>query len=102
MWGEGFETTFYTGMLFRKMYCSSCGDKLKITKLSKIYEKGDAGFKNTINGKPVIGMKSIKISEYVYVCNRCKRYTTYPEQKFIAKRQKIAKKKVIDDYVIKD
>ena len=92
----GWEMEIPTGMLFKKMYCSKCGEALKKQKITKIYKKGEEGFQNHILGKPQIGMKQITKCHYVYVCPNCNNMTTYDQQSAIRKKQRQCHKKIID------
>ncbi len=84
----GLEINMEPGMLFRRMYCSLCGTKLKRHLIINTYKKGERGYKNTINGAATIGMDKIKLGYYVYKCPSCGDIKTYEEQLKIAKEMK--------------
>lgn len=86
------------GMLWRRMYCCKCGTKLKRRSTSKLVNKGELGYENMkylhIYGGPT---SQIQV-RYVYLCPNCKQITTYDQQIIIAKKQKQAKTKILDEY----
>lgn len=94
---KGYETTIPAGMIFRKMYCSHCADRLKRQKVTEIYKKGDDGYQNHVLGHATIGMDKIQIGTYIYICPSCGRTVTYDEQLKINKRQKKLNKKILSD-----
>ena len=85
------------GMLFRKMYCKNCGTRLKIKKNSEIINKGDKGYSNRIAGGSAIGMSSYYSVTYKYCCPNCGLEITYDEQCIIAKKQKLLKRKILNE-----
>ena len=92
---KGYESHIELGMIFRKMYCSNCGEKLKKKKITNTYNKGDAKYQSHILGHATIGMDRIQKSEFVYQCPKCFKITTYAEQVLINKTQKMLNKKVL-------
>ena len=87
------------GMLFRRMYCCKCGTKLKRRSTSRLINKGEVGY----DEDPLWGMHwytsgSQVTTRYVYICPNCKQVTTYDEQCKIAKKQKQAKTKILEEY----
>ena len=94
---KGYEFTAPLGMLFRKMYCHKCGNKLKKKKESRIFRKGEPGYSNDILGQSTIGMDRIEKAWYVYWCPDCNTKITYGEQCIIAKEQKKQKKKILKE-----
>lgn len=85
------------GMIFRKMYCHKCGQRLKREKVIVIYKKGDVGFTDDVNGEPVVGMTEKSVSSYIYKCPNCNATITYSKQREIAKIQKHQKKIILDE-----
>lgn len=85
------------GMIFRKMYCHKCGQRLKKEKITVVYKKGDDGYTDDILGHSTIGMTEKSVSSYVYRCSNCNATITYSEQRVIAKKQKQQKKIILDD-----
>lgn len=94
---RGYELEIPTGMLFRKMYCSKCGEKLKLQKQSQTIKKGEEGYQSHILGHTTIGMTEITKAEYVYICPECGQITTYDRQLQIRKRQKLLHTKIVDE-----
>ena len=82
---KGYESRISLEMLFRKMYCHKCGARLKIKKVTKIYNKGDSEYSDMILGHGTIGMDKKEVSHYVYLCPICHLETTYDEQREINK-----------------
>ena len=94
---RGYELEFSMGMLFRKMYCSKCGERLKKRKQSVTIKKGEEGFQSHIAGHATIGMTEITKSELVYICPQCQQITTYDQQLQIRKKQKLLGKRILDE-----
>lgn len=94
---RGHEIKIPAGMLFRKMYCAKCGEKLQRQKQSKIIKKGEEGFHRSLGRYITIGMTEIKETRFVYICPKCSQITTYDEQLKISKRQKQLRKKILND-----
>ena len=99
---KGYEEEMSLGMLFRKMYCFKCENKLNKHKISKIYHKREKGYQNHILGHSTIGMDKIELATYVYKCPNCGHEITYDDQCIIAKIQKKLKKKVLTQDEISD
>lgn len=93
---KGYESTISLGMIFKKMYCLQCGNRLKKKKISNLYEKGDPNYSNDILGHATIGMDKIEKVYYIYCCPNCGMEITYDEQCAIAKNQKLLKKKMLN------
>ncbi len=94
---KGYEFNIDIGMVFRKMFCHKCGDKLRKKKTKEVYKKGEIGYSNKILGHTTIGMDKKQITYYIYQCPNCNSEITYDEQCIIAKRQKKLKKKILDE-----
>lgn len=95
---RGYKGTIDVGMLFRKMYCHKCGVKLKIKKNIDIVSKGDEGYSNRMPGMGnALGMSSYYDVSYIYCCPTCGLETTYDEQCIVAKKQKLSKKKILNE-----
>lgn len=96
---RGVEGEMPAGMLFRKMYCAKCGEKLKRLKYSEILKKGDKDYSIYLLNCHImtVGMTSKTKISYVYICPKCHQITTYDEQLQIRKRQKKLHSKIIDD-----
>ncbi len=93
---RGYKGTIAAGMLFKKMYCECCGNKLKIKKITKVVNKGDEGYSSRMPGEgDALGMSSYYDETYVYWCPTCNRTITYDDQCVIAKKQKLLKKKIL-------
>jgi len=93
---KGYEITIPVGMLFRRMYCHKCGNKLKKKKISHTYKKGEEGYSRWLSGRLTIGMEEKQKTHYVYECPVCNFQNTYDEQCIIAKEQKKQGKKIVE------
>ena len=95
---KGYESKIHAGMVFKRMYCHKCGNKLKIKKISKVYKRGDPEFSPILGGTMMtIGMDRVQRSHFIYRCANCNTDTTYDEQCVIATRQKRAKRRILED-----
>ncbi len=97
-----YEMSIKVGLLFRRMYCFKCGTKLKRRRTSHLYKKGEVGYKEDRHGYGhyILGplpSQQIRV-QYVYICPNCKQITTYDQQCIIAKKQKQAKTKILEEY----
>lgn len=86
-----------SGMLFKKMYCKKCGERLKKKKNTEIIKKGDPRFSRRIGRYIMIGMTSYSMNTYTYLCPNCGFEISYDEQVKIAKIQKKLNSKILDD-----
>ena len=93
---KGYESTISLGMIFKKMYCHKCGQKLKRKKISNVYKKGEDGYSNYLSGHATIGMDRIEKAYYIYTCVNCGSEISYEEQCKIAKKQKQLKSKILN------
>ena len=96
----GYECTIDAGMLFRKMYCCLCGERLQKEKVIQVYRRGEPGFRTRVATIRTIGMQELTEVSYVYRCPHCGRITTYDEQLRIHKLQKKLKRRILssDDF----
>ncbi len=85
------------GMLYRKMYCKSCGTRLKIKKHTRLIKKGDKDFdiRMGMPGPINIGMSSYDSATYTYWCPSCRTEITYEEQRYVAKEQKRTNSRIL-------
>ena len=74
------------GMIFRKMYCHKCGEKLIKNKYVRIILKDDPKYKIYKRGR--FGEGKVTQYKYNYKCPKCFYNIEYKEQKRIAKIQK--------------
>ena len=79
------------------MYCKKCGNRLRRKKISSIYKKGDSNYSNDVLGHARIGMDRIEKVYYIYHCPNCGLETTYEEQCIVPKKQKLSKKKILNE-----
>ena len=93
---QGYETDMPVGMLFRKMYCGQCGNELSKKKITSTHQAEDPEFTRRFPEHTTVGMNRIEKTRYMYVCPSCNATVTYEEQRLIAKKQKILKRKVIN------
>lgn len=94
---RGYETKIPVGMIFKRMFCHKCGAQLKKEKITKIYKKGEPGYSNKLLGDFTLGMSEISKSYYIYKCPNCGNEISYDCQCVIAKKQKLLKKKVLNE-----
>ena len=94
---KGYESKISLGMIFKKMYCKKCGNILKITKFSNRYKKGDSNYSDDVLGYATIWIKKKKKVHYIYHCFNCGLESTYEEQCVIAKKQKLLKKRILNE-----
>ena len=73
-------------MLFIKMYCSKCGQRLKLKKRSEVHYFGDSYYQY-FGIYSSLDLKQTKI-DYVYYCPNCNTTITYERQREIRKMQK--------------
>lgn len=95
---QGHEIKIPVGMLFKKMYCFKCGNKLDRKEIRRIIKKGDPNYSNDIMGHSTIGMDRKEQVEYIYICPNCHLEITYKEQCVISDKQKESHKKILDVY----
>ncbi len=95
----GYDMEIDVGVLFRRMYCCKCGTKLKRTSISRLVKKGELGHdEHLVPMRVAIYTYSPQIKvRYVYICPKCKQVTTYEQQCQIAKRQRKAKTKILEE-----
>ena len=94
---KGLEINIPVGMIFRKMFCHKCGAQLKKEKITETYKKGEKGYSNKILGHSTVGMSQITKSHYIYKCPSCDSKISYDYQCVIAKKQKLLKKKILNE-----
>lgn len=70
---------------------------IKKKKISNVYKKGDPNYSNDILGHTTIGMDRIEKAYYIYHCHNCGSEITYDAQCVVAKKQKLLKKKIINE-----
>ena len=89
-----------SGMLYRRMYCKSCGTRLKIKKHTRLIKKGDKDFdiRMGMPGPINIGMSSYDSATYTYWCPSCRTEITYEEQCYVAKEQKRTKNMILRNH----
>ena len=96
---RGHKSKIDVGMIFKKMYCQHCGTKLTIKKNTRLVNKGDKDFSNSMPGMrgTPIGMTSYYESSYTYLCPNCHSENTYAEQCTVEKKQKQLKKRILSE-----
>ena len=90
------EISIDTGMLFRKMYCSSCGTQLRRKKIKNVYRRGEPGFRNLTSIGGTINFFTYTTVEYIYRCPQCGKEISYSDQKELAKEQKKRNQWILD------
>ena len=96
---KGYETTIDVGMIFKKMYCHKCGNRLKKKKISNTYKKGDPKFSRWLMNNLTIFMDRKEESYYIYKCPNCEAEISYDTQCLVAKLQKIHKSVILDESI---
>ena len=94
---KGSETIIPVGMIFKRMFCHKCGSQLRKEKITETYKKGEQGYSNKILGHSTLGMREISKSYYIYKCSNCGATISYDDQCVIAKKQKLLKKKILNE-----
>ena len=100
----GYKMEIPVGMLFRKMYCRYCGEKLKRHKIVDVYTVGDPNFSRIMKigvGTKIVNIHSQTMVTYIYKCPNCNKPSTYKEQLEYSKIQKRLGKKILSDDEIK-
>ena len=92
---KGYSTSIDVGMLFKKMHCGKCGEKLKKQKIVNLLKKGDQGYHNHIALNVALGMDRLQKTTYVYKCPGCGDIITYDEQMQILRAQKQENKRTL-------
>ena len=89
------------GMIFKKMYCHKCGERLVKNKYTRIILKGDPEYK--IYKRGYFGEGKVIQYKYNYKCPNCGNVIEYKNQKEISKIQKEKKMIILsnDDVSIK-
>ena len=97
----GYKMQIPVGMIFRKMYCRYCGERLKVHKIVDVYTVGDPNFSRTMKigpaGHKIVNIHSQTLVTYVYKCPDCGKAVTYEEQVYFSKIQKKLGKKILSD-----
>lgn len=83
----GIEYEMPIGMLFRKMYCAGCGDRLVRKQIRQTYQRGEPGFQNTLSDGSTINILSYTKVIYIYRCQGCGKEISYKDQVKVAKKQ---------------
>ncbi|MBQ7761494.1 MAG: hypothetical protein IJ400_05510 [Clostridia bacterium] len=98
----GYKMEIPMGMLFRKMYCRHCGQRLEREKVTNVYFPGDPNFSRTMHfgGKTIINIGKQTVVTYIYKCPDCGKTATYYEQVHIARRQRKLGKRILTDVEI--
>ena len=96
----GYQIEIPAGMIFKKMYCRYCGERLAKQKIVNVFCAGDPNFDRVmLNG--IINIKQQTKVTYIYKCPNCKKTSTYDEQLQYSKVQKRLGKKIITDEDLK-
>ena len=104
MQNKGVEIYMPFGMVFRRMWCTNCGAKLKRHKVSTEYRRGDEGYKSKMRagGAMFYNLETYTKITYDYQCPECGKVTTYEEQVKLAKIQKKLGKKVLREFELEE
>ncbi|MBQ8393502.1 MAG: hypothetical protein IJX51_07000 [Clostridia bacterium] len=97
----GYKMEIPVGMIFRKMYCRYCGERLKRHKATDVYTSSDPNFSRTMKirsaGHRIVNIGSQTSVTYIYKCPNCNKQSTYDEQLLFSKIQKRLGKKILSD-----
>ena len=96
----GYQMEIPVGMIFKKMYCRYCGERLAKQKITNVYCAGDANFDRVMTNGIININQQTKVT-YIYKCPNCKKTATYDEQVGYSKIQKRLGKKILADEDLK-
>lgn len=96
----GYQMEMPVGMLFRRMYCRYCGEKLVRHKITNVYSAGDPNFDRVMKGGIVNIKQQTKVT-YVYKCPSCNKISKCNEQCGYSKIQKRLGRKILSDEDLK-
>lgn len=88
------------GMIFKRMYCCKCGEKLKRTFLPIGYqEEGGAFFGASVTSLSISyrSPRIVENNECFYSCENCHYYISYDDQKIIAEYQSESGRKILTE-----
>ena len=101
MRGKSYEFSISPGMLFKKMYCCKCGEKLKREFFVVGYSEDEgctcAGFSGSILSFSYRPPRTTEYQECFYVCHGCNYAISYDDQKMVAEYQKESGKKILTE-----
>lgn len=90
------------GMIFRKMFCCRCGEKLTKQKVKNTTEVDKFIISRPFNITIFYSEGTLCETSYVYKCPSCGNITSYKRQCLIAKRQKQVMSKILCEEDITD
>lgn len=89
------------GMVFKKYYCSKCGEKLVKEKTHRVVTKEDKDYYQ-YHDYNMYPRNPVDVYSYRFRCNHCNKSISYSEQCILEKIQKKYKTKVLIDEEIKE
>jgi len=98
---RGFSTSIPMGMIFKKYYCSHCGNKLIKEKTHRVVTKDDKDYYqyHDVGNFPKL---DYNVYSYQFKCPHCNKRIAYKEQVIINQIQKDYKSKVLSPIQIKE
>ena len=99
--GKSYEFSFSPGMIFKKMYCCKCGEKLKRKYLVVGYSEDEGrtcmGFSGAVLSFSYHPPRTTEYQECFYLCQQCNYAISYDDQKIVAEYQKESGRKILTE-----
>ena len=89
------------GMIFKKYYCSCCGQRLVKSRTHRVVSSDDLDYYQ-YHKKNTFPRNNVDVYDYQFKCNVCHRTIAYSEQCIIERIQKKYHKKILRTQEIKD
>lgn len=101
--GRRYEYSISVGMIFKKMYCCKCGEKLKKEFITVDYDPESKANKEAwFTGTSIRFIyrphpDGTEYKECFYICKKCGYALSYNDQKIISEYQKETGKKILNE-----
>lgn len=99
--GRSYSFSIPFGMIFRRMHCCRCGEKLKRKFMTVAYDPENKSSKYAFFSGTSIGVSNryhpdgVEYKECFYICNRCGYAISYNDQKVVADYQREPGRKIL-------